>query len=174
MFVPCNPFFSPALCFKPSVEPPSGAPHFVLPTNVPPNLKLFEGTNALAYYAIAPTTNKKRFYKTWLRTEDSSTARSPSLSTTTCTRPAPTPSPAPSTTTREAPRAVSSKRLRPAAQPPQPRRPHLASSWPGLPIFSATRGQCYKTFFGRNLRLFTISWSIFPREALPAYSNVCG
>jgi hypothetical protein len=33
-----------------------------------------------------------------------------------------------------------------------------------LPVF-ATRGQCYKTFYGRNLRIF---------EAFPAYSIACG
>jgi hypothetical protein len=57
-----QPYFRLALCFKPSVEPPSGAPHFVLLTNVAPNLKCFERTNALAYYTIAPTTKKKKVF----------------------------------------------------------------------------------------------------------------
>ncbi len=28
--------------------------------------------------------------------------------------------------------------------------------------------QCYKTFFGRNLPSFVISWSVCPRQAFPA------
>ncbi len=35
-------------------------------------------------------------------------------------------------------------------------------------------GQCYKTFFGRKLRLFVISQSICPWHAFPAQSNVWG
>ncbi len=35
-------------------------------------------------------------------------------------------------------------------------------------------GQCYKTFYGRKLRLFIISYSVCPWKALPAQSNVCG
>jgi hypothetical protein len=37
-----------------------------------------------------------------------------------------------------------------------------------------TRGQCYKAFFFRNLRIFIISWSVCPCQAFPAKSNVCG
>jgi hypothetical protein len=37
-----------------------------------------------------------------------------------------------------------------------------------------SRGQCYKTFYGRKLQIFVISWSVCPWQALPALSNVCG
>ncbi len=30
--------------------------------------------------------------------------------------------------------------------------------------------QCYKTFCGRNLRIFIISYGVCPRQASPAYS----
>ncbi len=36
-----------------------------------------------------------------------------------------------------------------------------------------TRGQCYKTFYVRNLRIFVISQSVCPWQAFPAQSNVC-
>jgi hypothetical protein len=31
-----------------------------------------------------------------------------------------------------------------------------------------TWGQCYKTFYGRNLRIFVISWSVCSWKVLPA------
>ncbi len=31
--------------------------------------------------------------------------------------------------------------------------------------------QCYKTFYGRNLRIFVISLSVSPLQAFPAYSH---
>jgi hypothetical protein len=34
-----------------------------------------------------------------------------------------------------------------------------------------TRGKCYKTFYGRNLRILAISKSVFPWQAYPANSN---
>jgi hypothetical protein len=36
---------------------------------------------------------------------------------------------------------------------------------------SKTRGQRYKTFYGRTLRIFVISYSVCPWQALTAYSN---
>jgi hypothetical protein len=36
------------------------------------------------------------------------------------------------------------------------------------------RGLHYKTFYGRNLRIFIISWSVCPWQAFPAWSNNCG
>ncbi len=36
-----------------------------------------------------------------------------------------------------------------------------------------TQGQCYKTFFARNLYIFVISQSVCPWQAFPAQSNVC-
>jgi hypothetical protein len=36
-----------------------------------------------------------------------------------------------------------------------------------------TRAQCYKSFYGRNLRMLVISSSVGPRQAFPAKSNVC-
>jgi len=38
----------------------------------------------------------------------------------------------------------------------------------------APKGLYYKTFYGRNLRIFTISSSVCPWQAFPTYSNVCG
>jgi hypothetical protein len=35
------------------------------------------------------------------------------------------------------------------------------------------RAQCYKTFYGRNLRIFVISYSVCPWQTFPAQSNVC-
>jgi hypothetical protein len=35
------------------------------------------------------------------------------------------------------------------------------------------KGQSYKTFYGCNLRIFVISWSVCPWQAFPAKSNVC-
>ncbi len=35
-------------------------------------------------------------------------------------------------------------------------------------------GISYKTFYGRNLQIFVISWSACPWQAFPAWSNVCG
>jgi hypothetical protein len=37
-----------------------------------------------------------------------------------------------------------------------------------------TRAQCYKTFYGRILRIFEISWSVCPWQAFPVKSNVWG
>ncbi len=37
-----------------------------------------------------------------------------------------------------------------------------------------TRGQCYKTFYVRNLRIFVISQSVCPWQAVPVQSIVCG
>jgi hypothetical protein len=37
-----------------------------------------------------------------------------------------------------------------------------------------TWGLYHKTFYGRNLQIFRICWSVFPWQAFPAYSNVCG
>ncbi len=37
----------------------------------------------------------------------------------------------------------------------------------------STRALCYQTFYGCNLRMFIISYSVCPRQASPAYSNVC-
>ncbi len=34
--------------------------------------------------------------------------------------------------------------------------------------YRVSRGQCYKTFYGRNSRIFVISLSICPRQAFPA------
>ncbi len=31
----------------------------------------------------------------------------------------------------------------------------------------------YKTFYGRNLRIFVISYIVCPWQAFPVYSNVC-
>jgi hypothetical protein len=36
------------------------------------------------------------------------------------------------------------------------------------------RGQCYKTFHGRDLRIFEISLSVCPWQEFPAYSIACG
>ncbi len=36
------------------------------------------------------------------------------------------------------------------------------------------RGQCYKTFHGRNLRIFEKSLSVCPWQVFPAYSIACG
>ncbi len=36
------------------------------------------------------------------------------------------------------------------------------------------RCQCYKTFYGRKLRLFVLSYSVCPWQAFPAKPNVCG
>ncbi len=33
--------------------------------------------------------------------------------------------------------------------------------------------QCYNTFYGRNLRMLVISYSVCPWQAFPAYTNVC-
>ncbi len=46
--------------------------------------------------------------------------------------------------------------------------------WSYSNIFSNTLGQCYKTFYGRKLRIFKISWSVCPWQTFPAKSNVCG
>ncbi len=32
----------------------------------------------------------------------------------------------------------------------------------------AFRGQCYKTFYGRNLRILIISFGVCPRQVFPA------
>ncbi len=37
-----------------------------------------------------------------------------------------------------------------------------------------TWGRCYKTFYGRKLRIFVISQSVCSWRAFPAQSNVCG
>ncbi len=37
-----------------------------------------------------------------------------------------------------------------------------------------SRGQCYKTFYGRKLRLFIISYSVYLWQPFPTKSNVCG
>jgi hypothetical protein len=34
-------------------------------------------------------------------------------------------------------------------------------------------GHCYKTFYGRNLQIFVISYSACPCQTFPAWSNVC-
>ncbi len=36
------------------------------------------------------------------------------------------------------------------------------------------RGQCYKTFYGRKLRFLVVSQSVYPQQASPAQSIVCG
>ncbi len=36
------------------------------------------------------------------------------------------------------------------------------------------RGQCYKTFYGRNLQIFILSQSVCPSQAFSAQSNVDG
>ncbi len=36
-----------------------------------------------------------------------------------------------------------------------------------------TKAQCYKTFYGCNLQIFTISWSDCPWQEFPTESNVC-
>jgi hypothetical protein len=36
------------------------------------------------------------------------------------------------------------------------------------------RCQCYKTFYGRKLRIFFVSWSICPWQAFPASSMFVG
>jgi len=43
-----------------------------------------------------------------------------------------------------------------------------------LLVISATRGQCYKTFYGRNLRIFVLRKSVYLWQAFPAEPNVCG
>ncbi len=37
-----------------------------------------------------------------------------------------------------------------------------------------SRGRCYKTFYGRHLRIFVTSQNVFPLQTFPAYSIVCG
>ncbi len=39
---------------------------------------------------------------------------------------------------------------------------------------TVTRGQCYKTFFLRNLRIFVISQSVCPQQAFLVQFIVCG
>ncbi len=41
-------------------------------------------------------------------------------------------------------------------------------------ISSKAWGLYYKTYYGRNLRIFVISLSVCPWQAFPAWSNVCG
>ncbi len=36
------------------------------------------------------------------------------------------------------------------------------------------QGQCHKPFYGRRLRIFVKSQSVYPWQAFPALSNVCG
>jgi len=33
--------------------------------------------------------------------------------------------------------------------------------------------KCYKTFYSRNLRMFVISFSVYPCQAFPVQSDVC-
>ncbi len=40
-------------------------------------------------------------------------------------------------------------------------------------LYIATRGQCYKTFSVRNLRIFVMTQIICPRQAFPAQPYVC-
>jgi hypothetical protein len=37
-----------------------------------------------------------------------------------------------------------------------------------------TWGECYKTFYSRNLRIFVISQCVCPWQAFPVWSLVCG
>ncbi len=34
--------------------------------------------------------------------------------------------------------------------------------------------RCYEYFYGRNLQMDQISWSVCPFQAFPALSNICG
>ncbi len=40
------------------------------------------------------------------------------------------------------------------------------------PLSIPSRCQCYKTFYGRNLRIFVISQSVCPWQVLPAYQSI--
>jgi hypothetical protein len=42
-----------------------------------------------------------------------------------------------------------------------------------LSFNSFFQGQCYKTFYGRNLSISVTSYSVCPWQAFPAKSNVC-
>jgi hypothetical protein len=33
--------------------------------------------------------------------------------------------------------------------------------------------QCYKAFYGRNLRMFVLSWNAFPHQVFPVKSTFC-
>jgi hypothetical protein len=43
-----------------------------------------------------------------------------------------------------------------------------------LLVITAVRGQCYKLFNGRNLRIFVLRKSVCLWQAFPAEPNVCG
>jgi len=40
-------------------------------------------------------------------------------------------------------------------------------------VLKNTGCQSYKTFYGRNLRMFAIIQSVCPWQAFPAWSNIC-
>ncbi len=54
--------------------------------------------------------------------------------------------------------------LQPVMFPQAPVGTAISTSW----------GQCYKTFYGRNLQAFVMSKSVRPLQAFPALSNDCG
>ncbi len=51
---------------------------------------------------------------------------------------------------------------------------HASQIFGGVLMSLTTKGQCYKAFYGRNLQIFVISWSVCPWQAFPALPNVCG
>ncbi len=53
---------------------------------------------------------------------------------------------------------------------------HATTCWQKLAadlIQAVSWGQCYKTFYGRNLPIFEMSYSVFLRQAFTALFNVC-
>ncbi len=50
--------------------------------------------------------------------------------------------------------------------------PGAAGNSPPLRSTANSRCQSNKTFYGRNLQMFVISYSVFPRQAPPVLSNV--
>jgi hypothetical protein len=50
-------------------------------------------------------------------------------------------------------------------------KPTSGHGFSSLNITVSPLGQCYKTFFVRDLQIFVKGWSVRPQQAFPAYSN---